>query len=146
MAQWTSPVVDQFPATLTNALRILRAASDAWARGGKASVPIDRVVAVIVHVLCNRYRREELPLSLSPCFEMVGSTTELFTVYSTSMRRSLFKAEALVEITQLLTIAADDWSNGDPESPPTAVVIHELATVLFKHGMIKRPPPPHIEE
>jgi hypothetical protein len=40
-----------------------------------------------------------------------------------------------VMLTHVLAVAAHGWSAGDPEAPPTALALRELANVMFQHGL-----------
>ena len=52
---------------------------------------------------------------------------------------------ALAQLNETLTVAARDWSDGNPEQPRTERVLHDLVMILFRHGLVKRPPPLRVD-
>jgi hypothetical protein len=146
MAQWKSRPFDNWPGAFDNALGLLRSASDLWARRGFDALCVERVLAVLLHALIYPHSREVSSMSVERCIERVGLLENLCAA---ELRRDAqARGEAArIELIQIMTIAARDWScGGDPESPPTAEVLRELALRMHRRGLIRRGPPRRVDE
>ncbi len=99
MAQWKSRPFDPYPGTLAIALRILRSAADDWALHGPNTLPVERVLATVVHTLKFTNLQPIMPLSLQQCLERVGSLDSLLTTRRNHIRPAVLNEEALAELT-----------------------------------------------
>jgi hypothetical protein len=145
MAQWLARPHDPFPPALADALRILRSAADAWSWQGDSAPQVEEILKVLHYALFNPWTGESMPLSLASCIARAGPLAAECAL--SKQMRSPEKAKAAVaELRQILTTAMERWSTGNAEEPPTERVLHAFALAMFHHGLVRRPPPPHIEE
>lgn len=169
MAQFSSRPWDSIGQTkLQVSLRLLRCAADAWAKADAEAPAVDSMVAVILRVFAvpwsNWYwpkERCEMNRSLDEwlvevehptveCMRLAANPgaerqSETQATWGKMWVRPARVKTALEQLHETLTNAARDWSDGNPERPLTERVLHDLVMILFRHGLVKRPPPSRVD-
>jgi hypothetical protein len=143
MAQWKKPHrYENVGERLANALSLLRCAAERFARadGAHALCPA-QVARLMAHVIRSEF--VSFPLDICAAVQQIDLWNP--PTWRSERCREAWDT-ALPEMTRCLAMAARDWAaRGDAESPPTATVLHELATILFRHGLMRLPPPKEIQ-
>jgi len=130
-------------------LLCVREAADSWARLGRASLKDEVFVAVFIRLLLapETYRTlrvsqgstgggavPDLPIRpLEEWLSVVGTPVD-------ECRRREIEGPRAIEIAgelcRRVSVAADQWSLGNPEIPPTDGVFKELARILADRGAL----------
>ena len=153
MAQWKPGPFDVVYDDKLNAnLQLLRAAADAWAAGGPAALCVDDVLSVLIHVFARPWsgnnvgsERADKARRLAEWLAHVRDPEQACAALARGYEPQRAEA-ALAELRTLLRCAARSWSTGTPEDPPTEAVLHDLAQALFRHRLLRRPPPARIDD
>jgi hypothetical protein len=149
-------------------LRLLRFAAEAWAKPDLEAPSIDSMVAVLLRVFAmpwsNWYWPRELremnrsldewladvEHPLIECMRLAANPAaerqcDARATWGKMWVRPARVKTALEQLHATLTGAARDWSDGNPERPRTERVLHDLVMMLFRHGLVKRPPPSRVD-
>jgi hypothetical protein len=132
------------PEALGVALRVLRCASGAWAFHSESAPTVDKVLALVIRCLVCPSQSGGMPLALKLCIDRVGMPADE-CARSTGKLSPKQLAVVLAEPADALTAAAKQWAADGPEDPPTERVLHELADTMFRHGLVRTPPPGQID-
>lgn len=118
-------------------LRCLRAAADRWAAGGSDVLPAEAVLAALVQTL-NGGGYDLHPLEVR--LPAVGPLAD-----ECRRGRPLLTPDEAADVAVALIAVASDavarWSAGNPEDPPVDAVLCRLVGTLFRHRLVRRPPP-----
>jgi hypothetical protein len=167
MAQFKSPPWDLAEHTkLQVTLRLLRTAADRWAKPGAEAVPVDAMIAVLLRVFAASWSERlpniaEMSRSLQQWLDEADCPLTECTrlaLNPSGARRSAAQIEwakawldvadvrvAVGELRELLTDAARSWTDGYPERPATDEVLHGFVMILFRHRLVRHPPPSRID-
>lgn len=118
-------------------LRCLRAAADRWAAGGSDALPTEAVLAALVQTLNGGgYDLHPLEDRLPAVGPLADECRRV---------RPLLAPDEAADVTVALIAVAIDavtrWSAGNPEDPPVDAVLCRLVGTLFRHRLVRRPPP-----
>lgn len=122
---------------------VLARAADTWAARGREALNVDSVIAVVLHIFLSRWSefghsREE-GLTLEQWLPLVGTAQEEAEALVSPMTPAKQVAEVLSPLLSEISFAADQWSLGNPEQPPSAHALNVIRHILFTHKFTKRP-------
>ena len=124
------------------AQKVLSRAADTWAMHGQDSLSLDLVLAVLLRIFLSHWSEyfdvpaETRPLESWPSF--VGTAQQEAQSLIPAADAPII-AEVLALLHAELSFAAEQWSFGDPEKPPTAHALNAIEHVLFTHRLTRRP-------
>jgi len=129
------------------AQNFLSRAADIWAASGREALSLDSVIAVILRIFLSEWSeygglRQEAR-TLEQWLPLVGTAREEADALVSPVAPGKVDdvlAQLLVEI----SFAADLWSLGNPEQPPTAHSLNAVEHILFTHKLTSRPASPKL--
>ncbi len=130
------------------ALNNLRAVADRCASGCPEPVEPQRVMAVVLAVLCSEWSRFDLEDDLREQLRPLDSWIAVVEAPEAYCRLLLPKADSLtieLVISSLLTalrLAMRAWADGNPEDPTTEATLNYFVQQLHAHHAKVRPPSP----
>ncbi|MDB6065447.1 MAG: hypothetical protein JWR26_1655 [Pedosphaera sp.] len=147
MAQVTGGTTFDFVARRKHdaARKVLSRAADIWAARGREALSIDSAIAVILRIVLSQWSefgglRQEVR-TLENWLSLVGTARQEADGLLTTVAPNTV-TEVLSLLQTEITFAADQWSLGNPEQPPTAHALNAVEHILFKHKLLTRPPSP----
>jgi hypothetical protein len=126
--------------------RIMSAAADIWAASGRDAIDPDAVLAVMLRIFLqkesewgqNRREIRREARSLKKWLSIVGpALQEATALLPQAAPRAV--SDALFLLSAEISCAADQWSLGNPEQPPTAQALNSIEHILFTHKLTRRP-------
>lgn len=129
------------------AQKIVSRAADIWAAGGREALSHDSVIAVILRIFLSKWPFLEFgglrfeARTLEKWLSLVGTAQEEADTLLSSVAPATVN-DTLSLLLAEISCAADQWSLGNPEQPPTAHALNALEHILFTHKLILRPARP----
>jgi AcrR family transcriptional regulator len=153
MAQWKyGPFDVAWDEQVQSSLRLLRKAADRWLLDGVEPEDVHQILANLVQGLaakptefefkCYRVPARCLPDLLDDC--TIPLQTQIERLLGTRKRASA--AAIAEELRASLESAAQSWIVHGAQTPPTGQILLQLISLLFHHGIVRRPPPPTLDE
>ena len=128
------------------AQRILSRAADSWAAKGRHALDPDAVLAVLLRIFLQKesewgqdrgeIRREVR--SLEKWLSIIVTAQQEATGPLSKVAPSVV-SDALSMLLAEMSCAADQWSLGNPEQPPSAQALNSIEHILFTHKITRRP-------
>jgi hypothetical protein len=129
------------------ALGLTRKVADSWASVAPNSPTVDAMIAVLYRVYLSewseysgiRWETRDLEAWLN---SVNSSRNEIIILRSNTNPEIL--SDVQISIEKELCEARTKWALGDPESPPTVIVINAIEHILFTHRLTRRPCDPKL--
>lgn len=134
------------------AQRMLSRAADIWAAKGREALDSDAVIAVILRIYLSEWSeygeqvgelRQETR-SLEAWLSIVGTAKQ--EADGLARVAPSIISDALSLLLGEISCAADQWSIGNPEQPPTAQALNAIEHILFEHKLTHRPASPKLPQ
>lgn len=121
------------------ALSILSHVADIWAAHRETTLSPDSVIAILLRIfISSRFGARDESRSLESWLSLVGNAREEAGFLIPAPSEPTIEA-VLTELHAELSFAAEQWSLGDPEQPPTVHALNAVEHVLFTHRLTHRP-------
>jgi hypothetical protein len=149
MAQCTGGTIfDLAASNKHNAARnVLSRAADTWATSGRKALSLDSVIAVILRIFLSEWSQfgemREEARTLEQWLPLVGTAQQEADAIVPPVAPATV-ANVLYLLLAEISFAADQWSLGNPEQPPTAHALNAVEHILFTHKLTHRPPSPKL--
>ena len=136
------------PNTFWSAQHVLERAADIWAAHGREALNVDSVIAVVLHIFLSRWSKfghsREEGRTLEQWLPLVGKAQEEAEALVSPMTPAKHVADVLSQLLAEISFAADQWSLGNPEQPPSAHALNVITHILFTHKFTNRPANPKL--
>jgi hypothetical protein len=131
------------------AQKLLSRAADIWAASGREALAPDSVIAVMLRIFLSEWSEvgeilgelHQEGRSLEKWLSIVGSPEQ---EAGRSGVAPDFISQALSLLLAEISYAADRWSIGNPEEPPTAQALNAIEHILFTYKLTNRPASPKL--
>jgi hypothetical protein len=129
------------------ARKVLSRAADIWAARGREALSIDSAIAVILRIVLSQWSefgglRQEVR-TLENWLSLVGTARQEADTLAPTVAPTTV-TDVLSLLSTEISFAADQWSLGNPEQPPTAHALNAVEHILFTHKLIPRPASPKL--
>ena len=129
---------------------LLSRAGDIWASEGAKALDPSSVLAIMLRIFLSEWsefgtNRGEVAMeirSLNTWLSLVGTPKQEAERFSKAKSDVIFTA--ISKLLEEISCAADHWSIGNPEQPPTSHVLNTIEHILFTHNLTHRPPSPKL--
>jgi hypothetical protein len=144
MAQCTGGTIFDLAAGYKHdaARNVLSRAADLWAARGREALSVDSLIAVILRIFLSEWSQygglREEGRTLEQWLPLVG-TAQQETEARVPPVATANVADVLSLLLAEISFAADQWSLGNPEQPPTAQALNAVEHILFTHKLTHRP-------
>ncbi len=129
------------------AQKVLARAADLWAASGREALSPDSLIAVILHIFLATWSQygglREEGRTLEQWLPMVGTAQQEAGAVVPQVAPATV-ADALNRLSTEISFAAEQWSLGNPEQPPTAQALNAVEHILFTHKLTQRPASPKL--
>jgi hypothetical protein len=130
------------------AQKVLSRAADIWAANEREALSVDSVIAIILRIFLSRWSeygglRQE-GRTLEQWLALVSTAQKEADTLVSSVAPAKNVADVLSLLSAEISFAAEQWSLGNPEQPPTAHALNAVEHILFKHKLVHRPPSPKL--
>ena len=149
MAQCTGGTIFDLAARYKHdaARNVLSRAADIWAASGLEALSLDSLIAVILRIFLSKWSQygglREEGRTLEQWLPLVGTAQQ-----EADALVPLVAPATVADVLSLLLVeisfAADQWSLGNPEQPPTAHALNAVEHILFTHKLTHRPASPKL--